>query len=205
VTQHHLTTEEQLDAIYGAARPASITKEIDHISDEYRAFVEAAPFMALATSGPGGLDCSPRGDDPQVVDVVDSHTIRFADRKGNNRLDSLRNLVNDPRIALLFLIPGVTETMRVNGRATISVDPELLAHYAVDGSEPRTVVEVTVERAYFQCSRATLRSGLWDPDRHVDRSILPTCGEMLQRLSGGDIEAASYDADLENRLPRNLW
>lgn len=204
MTEHLVTTEQQLDQLYGEPRPASVAKEIDHISDEYRVFIEAAPFMAVATSGADGLDCSPRGDDPQVVDVVDRHTIRFADRKGNNRLDSLRNLVHDPRIALLFLIPGVTETMRVNGRASISVDPELLDHYSVGGTAPRTVVEVAVERAYFQCSRATMRSRLWNPDRQLDRSALPTCGEMLERLSAGEIEATSYDAGLEDRLRADL-
>jgi PPOX class probable FMN-dependent enzyme len=205
MTGHHITDEAQLDEIYGEPRPASLLKEIDHISEEYRAFIEAAPFMALATSGPGGLDCSPRGDDIGVVDVVDPRTIRFPDWKGNNRLDSLRNLVHDPRIALLFLVPGVTEAMRVNGTAVISTEPELLAHYSVDGRSPRTVVEVAVQRVYFQCSRALLRSGLWDPARHLYRSELPSCGEMLERISGGHLEARAYDADLAERLHGDLY
>lgn len=205
MTDHRITSEADLLALYETPRPTSLTKEIDYISEEYAAFIAASPFMAMATAGPGGVDCSPRGDHGNVVDVVDPHTIRFADRRGNNRLDSLRNLVHDPRISLLFLIPGITETMRVVGSACISTAPELLAHYTVDGSVPRTVIEISVERAYFQCSRATMRSGLWEPARQVDRASLPTCGEMLERISDGDIVAADYDPDLQRRLGESLY
>jgi len=144
----------QLDALYGAATPRSITKEITHLNAEYRAFIEAAPFMAVATVGPEGLDCSPRGENGSVVRVVDETTVQFADRRGNNRLDTLRNIVSDDRIALLFLVPGIGETMRINGRASISVSPELLETFTVNGKSPKSVVEVKVDRAYFQCSKA---------------------------------------------------
>jgi len=201
---HQITAIDELLALYGDPRPASLTKEVDALTPEYRAFIEAAPLMAVATSGADGLDCSPRGDDPNVVDVIDSTTLRFPDRKGNNRLDTLRNLVADPRIALLFLIPGITETMRINGHASISIDPELIEAYTIDGSAPRTVVEVKIGRVYFQCSRAMMRSRAWDPGRQVDRASLPTCGQMLQRVSGGEIDAETYDEGLEERLRSDL-
>jgi len=199
-----VTDLDQLVALYGDPRPASLTKEVSALTPEYQAFIEAAPLMAVATAGPDGLDCSPRGDDPNVVDVVDPTTLRFPDRKGNNRLDTLRNLVADPRIALLFLIPGITETIRVNGRASISVASELIEQYTVGASAPRTVVEVSIERVYFQCSRAMMRSRVWESDRQVDRASLPTCGQMLERVSSGEIDAATYDDGLEERLRADL-
>ena len=144
-----ITDIAQLDALYGAAMPRSISKEIAHLNAEYRTFIEAAPFMAVATVGSDGLDCSPRGENGNVVRVVDENTIRFADRRGNNRLDTLRNILSDNRIALLFLVPGIGETMRINGRASISASPDLLETFTIDGKSPKTVVEVKVDRAYF--------------------------------------------------------
>ena len=152
----------QLEAIYGEAYGPAVVKEIDHVNADYRAFIEAAPFCAIATSGPGGLDCTPRGDPPGFVRVLDEKTLLIPDRRGNNRIDSLRNLVADPRIALLFLIPGCGETIRVNGRAVISTDPALCESFVFAGKTPRTVIIVTVERVYFQCSKAIVRSKLWD-------------------------------------------
>lgn len=205
MSDHLVTSLDGLLALYGAPRSNSLVKEIDHVSQEYRAFIEASPFMAVATVGDDGLDCSPRGDDPRVVDVVNPRLIRIPDRKGNNRLDSLRNLVADPRIALLFLIPGVTETMRVNGIARVSIDPVLLEQYAIEGAAPRTVIEVVPQRVYFQCSRATMRSGLWDSGRHRDRHSLPTCGQMLAAISDGAVDATEYDDGLEERLRDGLY
>ena len=143
-----------LEAIYGAPAPTSTVKEVDYIHAHYRAFIEAAPFATLATSGPGGLDASPRGDSSGFVHVEDERTLMIPDRRGNNRVDSLRNIVADPRVALLFLIPGSGNTLRVNGRAAISVDPALLERFAVQGKQPRSVLVVTVEAVYFQCARA---------------------------------------------------
>src|SRR5580692_869631 len=156
---HTITTTEQLESLYADAPygPALI-KEVDRITPEYRKLIEAAPFVVLATSGPEGLDCSPRGDPPGFVRVVDEHTLLLPDRLGNNRIDSLRNLVRDPRVALLFLIPGVGETMRIVGHAKISIDPKLIETFMINGKLPRSVLIVTVERAYFQCTKAIVRS-----------------------------------------------
>ncbi|PWB60316.1 MAG: flavin-nucleotide-binding protein [Bradyrhizobiaceae bacterium] len=202
---HLVTSEEALAVLYGAPVEASLAKEIDHVNPHYRALVEAAPFFALATSGPEGLDCSPRGDAPGFVRVADAKTVLIPDRRGNNRIDSLRNIVRDPRVALLFLIPGVGETLRINGRAEISVDPELLASFAVDGKAPRSVIVVRVERVYFQCARAILRAKLWDPARRVERASLPSTGTILAELSQGRVGGESYDREMPARLQANLY
>lgn len=202
---HLVTSVEALAALYGAPVEASLAKEIDHVNAHYRALVEAAPFFSLATSGPEGLDCSPRGDAPGFVRVADAKTVLIPDRRGNNRIDSLRNIVRDPRVALLFLIPGVGETLRINGRAEISVDPELLASFAVDGKAPRSVIVVRVERVYFQCARAILRAKLWDPARLVERASLPSTGTILAELSQGRVGGESYDREMPARLQANLY
>jgi PPOX class probable FMN-dependent enzyme len=151
---HHLVTSiEALEAIYGAPSGGAVVKEIDHVNAHYRAFIEAAPFCAMATSGPGGLDCTPRGDPPGFVRVKDEKTLLIPDRRGNNRIDSLRNLIADPRISLLFLIPGCGETLRVNGRAVISIERELCESFVFAGKAPRSVIVVTVDRVYFQCAK----------------------------------------------------
>ena len=155
---HRITTLEQLDALYGEPVGAAVTKEIDYISDHYKAFVDKAPFVVLATVGPEGLDCTPRGDPPGFVRVRDRKTVLIPDRRGNNRIDSLRNIVRDPRIALLFMIPGIGNTLRINGRAEISVDPELCASFGMEGKLPRSVLVVTAESVYFQCPKALVRS-----------------------------------------------
>ena len=149
---HLVTTMEQLEALYGEKNPNSITKEIDHINTGYRKLIEAAPFVAVATSGPEGLDCSPKGDAPGFVAILDERTLAIPDRPGNNRIDGFRNIIRDPRIALLFLIPGVGETLRVNGRASISVDPELMQNFAVNGKQPRCVLIVHIDSIFFHCS-----------------------------------------------------
>lgn len=197
---------DQLLAIYDAPlAPASVVKEVDRITPEYRALIEASPFAALATCGPEGLDCSPRGDGPGFVRIADAKTLIMPDRRGNNRIDSLRNIVRDPRVALLFLIPGSGTTFRVNGRAVISADPELLASFAVDGAAPRTAIIISVEAAYFQCARAIVRSKLWDPSRHVDAGSLPTPGAILAALSGGDVGGKAYDEEWPSRAVKSLW
>src|SRR3954447_701169 len=137
MTQHTVTSIEQLEAIYGQPAGAAVWKEIDHINDGYRAFIEAAPFFALSTCGPEGVDCSPRGDEPGFVRVADAKTLMIPDRRGNNRIDSLRNIVADPRVALLFFIPGQGETLRVNGRCRLSADPELCAEFVIQGKVPK--------------------------------------------------------------------
>ena len=200
-----LTTVAELEAIYGPAHPRSITKEIPFLNEDYRAFVEAAPLVILATAGEEGLDCSPKGDRPGFVKIIDERTLAIPDRPGNNRIDNLRNIVVDPRVSLLFVIPGVEETLRVNGRGAISNDPELLAEFAVGGKLPRTVILVTIGSVYFHCSKALVRSSLWDPATFVERSQLPSTGAMLQRLSAGAVDAATYDREAPARTQETLY
>lgn len=194
-----------LERIYGAPSEASIVKEVDHVHPIYRRLIEAAPFAVLATSGPGGLDASPRGDGPGFVTVEDEKTLLLPDRRGNNRTDSLRNILGDPRVALLFLIPGIGETLRVNGRASISIDPALLRRFAVEGKEPRSVLAIAVETVYFQCSRAVVRADLWNPAKHASRSALPTTGAILAALSDAKLGGESYDRALPERLKATLY
>src|SRR5216684_2383208 len=158
-----VTSVAELEALYGQPAEAATVKEVARITPYYRAHIEAAPFCALATSGPEGLDCSPRGDKPGFVRVHDEQTLMLPDRRGNNRIDLLRNIVRDPRVALLFLIPGVGNTLRVNGRAHLSVEASLLASFAVDDKPPRSVTVIEVDAVYFQCARALVRSELWNP------------------------------------------
>jgi len=148
----------QLESIYGFPNEASTVKVAGEITQEYRALIEASPFAVLATSGPEGLDCSPRGDHRGFVRIQDSKTLLMPDRRGNNRTDSLRNIIQDPRVALLFLIPGSGTTFRVNGRARLSIEPDLLNSFAVDEKLPRCVIVISVDAAYFQCARALVRS-----------------------------------------------
>jgi PPOX class probable FMN-dependent enzyme len=202
--EHDVTTEAQLEALYGLPSGPAVIKEIDHVSDHYRAFIEASPFVVLATCGPEGLDCTPRGDPAGFVRVVDRRTLMLPDRRGNNRLDALRNIVRDPRVALLFLVPGIGRTLRVNGRARITTDPALCASFAMEGKEPRSIVVVTAERVYTQCPKALVRSHLWDPSRHVPESALPSSGEMLRALSAG-FDAEGYDRDYPRRLKETIY
>jgi len=202
---HRVTTLAELQALYGDANPPSLLKEVDHITPHYRAFIEAAPFVALASAGPDGFDCSPRGDAPGFVRVADERTVLIPDRRGNNRIDTLRNIIADPRIALLFLIPGIGETMRINGRAAISRDPALCDSFAVDGKAPRTVLVVAVERVYFQCAKAIVRAKLWDPATQISRSALPSTGTMLAALSRGAMDAEEYDRAYPERLRQTIY
>jgi uncharacterized protein len=202
---HRVTTLEALEARYDKPYGPSIVKEIDHINADYRKFIETAPFFALATSGPEGLDCSPRGDAPGFVRVQDEKTLLIPDRRGNNRIDSLRNIISDPRVALLFLVPGVGETIRVIGRASISTDPVVIESFAVNGKTPRTVIVVAVERVFFQCSKAIVRSKLWDPSVHVARERLPTAGTILAGISGGKIGGPEHDRGQPQRIKETLY
>ena len=202
---HLITTLDELEAHYDQPTDVSIAKEIDHVSDHYRAFIEAAPFFALATVGPEGLDCSPRGDAPGFVRVADRKTLMVPDRRGNNRIDSLRNIVRDPRVALLFLIPGIGETMRVDGRAALSIDPDLCASFTVNGKPASCVIVVTVEHVFYQCTKAIVRSKLWDPARHVDRRTLPTAGTILAALTSGRLGGAEHDKGHAERTLAKLY
>ena len=172
-----VSTGAELEAIYGQPAEAATVKVADRIMPSPpRADREFPVRTALATCGPEGLDCSPRGDLPGFVRIHDEKTLMMPDRRGNNRIDSLRNIVRDPRVALLFLIPGSGSTLRVNGRAQVSADPGLLASFKMDGKAPRTVIVIAVDDIYFrQCARAIVRSDLWNPDKRVDPETLPTC------------------------------
>ena len=196
----------ELEAIYHAPlAPASVVKVTDAITPHYAALIAASPLAVLATCGPEGLDCSPRGDRPGFVRVADPRTLILPDRRGNNRIDSLRNIVRDPRVALLFLIPGSGTTFRVNGTAVISADPDLLASFAVEDQAPRTAIVVTVEEAYFQCARAIVRARLWDPDARVDPASLPSPGAILAALTAGEVGGARYDAEWPGRAAKTMW
>jgi PPOX class probable FMN-dependent enzyme len=200
-----IATIEQLEAIYGHPNEASTAKVADRITPPYRVLIDNSPFAALATCGPEGLDCSPRGDLPGFVRIHDEKTLMMPDRRGNNRVDSLRNIVRDPRIALLFLIPGAGSTLRVNGLAHLSADPDLLASFRMDGRAPRTVIVMTVDEIYFQCARAIVRSDLWNPDKRVDIRTLPTPGQILAEMSDNRVGGEVYDREWPERARNSLW
>ncbi|ESR26936.1 pyridoxamine 5'-phosphate oxidase family protein [Lutibaculum baratangense] len=206
MTSHRITTAEELSEIYGEPAIAALKKELTALTPGYRAMIEASPFVALATSSPeDGIDCSPRGDPAGFVHIADERTIMLPDRPGNRRIDTLRNILVDPRIALLFLIPGLGETLRINGRAEISRDPEILARFEMNGRLPITVLVVHVEKVFFQCSKAIIRSKLWDPAMHVSRGSLPTAGKLLEEATQAEMLAAEYDPWLEERIKQTLY
>jgi uncharacterized protein len=200
-----IATIEQLEAIYGRTNDASTVKVADRVTSSYRVMIEKSPFAALATAGPEGLDCSPRGDLSGFVRIHDEKTLMMPDRRGNNRIDSLRNIVRDPRVALLFLIPGCGNTLRVNGRAHVSADAELLASFKMEGKPPRTVIVMTVDEIYFQCARAIVRSDLWNPKRHVDPRSLPTPGRILAEMSDNRVGGEDYDRAWPERARQTMW
>ena len=201
-----IQTIEELEAIYGVnIAEASTAKVANRITPEYRRLIEGSPFVALATGGPEGLDCSPRGDLAGFVRVHDEYTLMMPDRRGNNRVDSLRNIVRDPRVALLFLIPGVNTTFRVNGSAHLETDPALLDSFVMEGKAPRSVIVVRVEEAYFQCARALIRSDLWNPDLFRNPNEFPTPGEILASLSGNRVGGEAYDKEWPERAAKSMW
>jgi len=205
VRSEFIETVEELEALYGRPGKTSLVKEIDRIIPAYAAFIEASPFVTLATAGPEGLDCSPRGDQPGFVRIRDEKTLLMPDRHGNNRADSLKNIVRDGRIGLLFIVPGSGTTLRVNGRARISIDEALRATFAVEGKIPRSVIVIAVESVYFQCARAIHRSRLWEQDAQVDPKDLPTPGSILDMLSRGEIDGKTYDEDWLGRATKTMW
>jgi len=200
-----IRTLEELGALYDAPVPTSITKEIDHLTQLHCAYIEASPFVLVATSGPGGLDCSPRGDPPGFVRLRDERTLLMPDRRGNNRLDTLRNLVVDPRIGLLFLVPGIGVTLRVNGTAELSTDLELRESFAMEGKLPTTVIVVSTTAVYTQCPKALIRSHLWDPSRHRDASELPSVGDIMELITAGQFNGSEYDAAYPERVRQTIY
>ena len=200
-----IATIEQLEAIYGFANDASTVKVADRVTPPYRILIETSPFAALATVGPEGIDCSPRGDLPGFVRIHDEKTLMMPDRRGNNRVDSLRNIVRDPRVALLFLIPGSGTTLRVNGSAYLSIDPDLIASFRMEGKAPRSVIVMTVDEIYFQCARAIVRADLWNPDKRVDPGTLPTPGQILASMSDDKVGGETYDRQWPERARQTMW
>ncbi|KQZ54837.1 pyridoxamine 5'-phosphate oxidase [Rhizobium sp. Root149] len=199
-----ITSVEQLRDIYKNPSEASLVKVTQALTPEYRQMIEASPFVALATVAPEGLDCSPRGDLGGVVRIQDNRTILLPDWRGNNRVDSLENIVRDPRVALMFLIPGSTSVMRINGRAVVSIEPELLQSFEMDGYHPRSVTIVTIVEVYFQCARAVMRAELWNPDRFADPQTLPTPGQMLKGAKA-DFDQQTYDREWPERAKATMW
>ncbi|SOZ98372.1 putative 1 Pyridoxamine 5'-phosphate oxidase-related, FMN-binding protein [Cupriavidus taiwanensis] len=205
MTPHAITTLAELEALYAQPAAPSLAKQVDYLHPHYQAFIEAAPLCLLSTVGQDWAECSPRGDAPGFVQVLDPRTLLLPDRRGNNRIDSLRNIVADPRVGLLFVIPGINETIRVNGTAQISVDPALIARCVVDGKAPTTVLVITVQAVFFQCARALIRSRLWAAQSQVARQSLPSNGEILATLSGNAIDGAAYDRELPERQRTTLY
>ena len=202
---HRVADVETLEKLYGGPSGAAVDKEVDFLHPHYQRLIAASPFFVLATGGPGGMDASPRGDAPGFVVVEDEKTLLVPDRRGNNRVDSLRNIIADPRVALLFLIPGIGETLRVNGCAEIRTDPALLERFAVEGKLPRSVLVVRVETVFFQCARALFRSRLWDPARHIDRKSLPSTGTIVSDLTNARFDGKQYDEGHYERLRGALY
>jgi PPOX class probable FMN-dependent enzyme len=205
ITSYWVTTIEDLTTIYNRPKERTLNKELDHVDALGRAFIAASPFLVLATGSAQGLDCSPKGDAPGFVQVEDGgRTLLIPDRPGNNRLDGLKNLIEDPHVGVIFLAPGADEVYRVNGRARISVDPQLRRRLAVDGKEPRTVIVVTVEQAFHHCPKALIRAHLWKAGAHGRPQGVPTLGDFAAARSR-EIDGAAFDAEYAQRIPKELY
>jgi PPOX class probable FMN-dependent enzyme len=202
-TARTIDDETALRASIGEPLASVRTKLSDRLNPLTRRFVELSPFLLLATADrEGRCDVSPRGDPAGFVRILDDATILIPERPGNRLADTLRNVIATRRIGILFVVPGVSETFRVNGRATLTDDPELLAPSAVEGKVPRLGILVDVEEAFTHCSKAFLRSSFWDPSRFLDRSALPSNGEIHALLSSGAVDAAEYDRERAERYAR---
>jgi PPOX class probable FMN-dependent enzyme len=203
VTAPTISSESELRSILGAPSELVVGKVADRLNDLTRQFIERSPFVCIATASPdGGLDVSPRGDPAGFVRILDERTLLLPERPGNKLADSLTNLLADGRIALLFLIPGVGDSFRVNGRAEIVQDEELLADSTVDGNAPKLGILVSIEEAYTQCSKALIRSDLWNPEKHIDRDELPSGGEILRAVSDPQLDPEQYDRERAERYAR---
>jgi PPOX class probable FMN-dependent enzyme len=197
-----ITDEAALATLYKPAMPTSILKVADHLTPEYRAWIAASRFCILSSVGPEGTDATPRGDDGPVVEISDDRTLLLPDWAGNNRIDSLRNIVRDPRCSLMFLIPGNMNVVRVNGTGRITADDGLRARFDKDGKRPRTVLEVRLGEVYFQCAKALMRARLWRGEASPD---VPTAGDFLKAMTKGAEGGAAYDAAYEARAKAQFW
>ena len=199
-----LASLDELHSHYGTTGEASLIKEISYLSPAYRKIVESSAFCTLATCGPEGLDCSPRGDEQTVVRVGNERTLFLPDRRGNNRIDSLRNIIRDPRVSLMFMVPGWNNVLRINGKAVVSVDPDLLASFEKEGKQPRSVVVVTIEAVYFQCARAIMRAGLWNSENQISKDDLPTPGTIMNEIKNS-FDGDAYDKEWPERAAKSMW
>ncbi|OJJ11765.1 flavin-nucleotide-binding protein [Alphaproteobacteria bacterium AO1-B] len=199
-----LKTIDELEKHYGPVGEASLIKVTDHLTSAYRQIVEKSCFCTLSTVGPEGLDCSPRGDAGPVVRIKDPRTLLMPDRRGNNRIDSLRNIIRDPRVSLMFMIPGWNNVLRINAHAVISVESAQLASFVMEGKEPRSVIEITIEEAYFQCARAIMRADLWNPESCIAKDDIPTPGQIMQEIKDS-FDGSTYDADWLQRAKGSMW
>jgi len=198
-----ITTLDDLHAHYGQPGETATVKVTSYLTPAYRAWLDRARFCVLSTVGPEGTDGSPRGDEGPVVSVLDPQTLALPDWHGNNRIDSLRNIVRDGRVSLMFLIPGANNAMRVNGTARLTADPDLRARFQRNGKHPWSVIVIRIAEVYSQCARSLIRSGLWTGG---DRSQgLPTVGDMLREISQGRIDGKAYDADWPGRAAKTMW
>ncbi len=203
-----ITTLAQLEARYARPLERALWKEIDHINAHYRKFIEHCPFLVLATNGTHGIDCSPRGDPAGFVRVVDETHLLIPDRRGNNRLDSLRNIISNPSVGIIFMIPNVGETIRLSGSAEILTDDELCGSFAVNGKPASSVISITVSKVYYQCQKALARSGLWDASTYIDRKLLPTAGEMttfFAEANNRGFDAESYDRGYADYMKKTIY
>ncbi len=201
-----VTSLDDLAEIYHAPLATAVTKETDHVTEPGRAFIAASPFLILATAGRAGVDCSPKGDLPGFVQLLDDRTILIPDRPGNNRIDGLKNIIDNPRVGIIFMVPGSNSTYRVNGTARISTDPGLLGRFEVRGKLPRTVIVVAVEEAFSHCPKAFVRAKLWDSGREIPPGQVPTHGDFAAYRDGGDkAYAEKYDVDYAERMKSRLY
>ncbi len=202
---HIIASINELEELYGTPAAASLTKETNALTPEYKKWIEQSPFFAFASVGADGLDCSPRGDrTDQLLKIIDAKTLHIPDRRGNNRLDTLKNIINNPSVALLFLIPGINETLRVNGSASVSTDPSLLQSFDVNGALPKTVIIIEITSVYFQCARALKRADLWNTSTHIEKNNVPTAGQMIKAASA-EFDADAYDTVLDERQSTSLY
>ena len=198
-----ISTLDDLHSHYGHPAEAATLKVTPHLTPAYRAWLDRSRFCVLTTVGPEGTDGSPRGDDGPVVTVLDPQTLALPDWHGNNRIDSLRNILRDGRVSLMFLIPGANNALRVNGTARLTADGDLRSRFQRDGKQPRTVIVIRIAEVYSQCARALIRSALWTSG---DQSQgLPTVGDMLREISEGGIDGRAYDADWPGRAALTMW
>lgn len=198
-----ITTIEELETLYAKPGAASLRKVARQMTPVYRRWIMASRFCVLTTVGPEGTDGSPRGDDGPVVTEIDDKTLAMPDWRGNNRMDSLRNIVRDPRVSLMFMVPGSTSVLRLNGTAQITADADMLTRFERDGAHPRSVILIDITEIYFQCARAILRARLWTAGD--ESAALPTPGEMLNEATAGAVGGPEYDAEWSERAKKTMW